>query len=157
MNSYTMACPFWKRFKLFEKFLKPESVNRSDLINSVYLRLSFSILPSHVFSKHRSDYRLKCSLCLRFPPLIFYLSVQHKLVYNDVKLFHQVQVFTPEYLNANNKLHETFLSSQFTVLNISTFKKMNNKSFYLLLIILSVDLSLKPGPVWKHQTLKMME
>ena len=110
-----------------------------------------------MFSKHRSDYRLKCSLCLRFPPLIFYLSVQHKLVYNDVKLFHQVQVFTPEYLNANNKLHETFLSSQFTVLNILTFKKMNNKSFYLLLIILSVDLSLKPGPVWKHQTLKMME
>ena len=40
-----------KVIQALKKLLKSESVNRSDLINSVYLWLSFSILFSHVFLK----------------------------------------------------------------------------------------------------------
>ena len=40
-----------KVIQTFKKLLKSESVNRSDLINSVYLWLNFSILLSHVFFK----------------------------------------------------------------------------------------------------------
>ena len=73
----------------------------------------------------------------------FYLPVNQKFLYIDVILYHQIDVFTPEYLNANNKLRETFLSSQLTILATLKLQQMNNKSFYLLLITLSVDLSLK--------------
>ena len=86
-----------------------------------------------------------------------YLLVKHNFVYNDVKLCHQIDVFTPEYLNANNKFHKTFLSSRFTPLTISKLQQINNKSFYRLLITLSVDLSLNPVPVCKHEILKTME
>ena len=66
-------------------------------------------------------------------------------------------VFTPEYLNANNKLHEAFLNPQYTVLTISKLKQVNNKYFYLLLILLSGDISLNSGPVCKHQILNRTE
>ena len=92
-----------------------------------------------------------------FPLLIFLFAFKHKSVYNDIKLCHQIEVFTPEYLNANNKLHEAFLNPQYTVLTISKLKQINNKSFYRLLIILSGDISLNPGPVCKHQILNTTE
>ena len=44
-----------KVIQTLKKLLKSESVNRSDLINSVYLWLNFSILFSHVFLKSRRD------------------------------------------------------------------------------------------------------
>ena len=46
-----------KVIQVFKKLLKYKSVNRSDLINSVYLWLNFSILFSHVFLKSRRDCR----------------------------------------------------------------------------------------------------
>ena len=97
-----------------------------------------------MFLKQRRDYRPK-NLCLRFPLFIFYVPVKHKFVYSDVKLYHQIDVFTLEYLNANNKLQKTFLSSQFTPFAIWKLQQINSKSFYCLLNILSVDLSLNTG------------
>ena len=92
----------------FKKLLKSESVNRSDLINSVYLWLNFSILFSHVFLKSRRDCRLKSIfMCIVFLCSFFYSPFKHKIIYNDIRLCHQVEVFTPEYLSANNKFHET--------------------------------------------------
>ena len=88
---------------------------------------------------------------------LFHLPVNQKFVYIDIILCHQIDVSTPEYLNANNKLRDMFLSSQFTLLAISKLQQINNKSFYRLLIILSVDLSLNPGFVCKHQILKTTE
>ena len=93
-------------------------------------------------------------MCFVFLCSFFYLPFKHKIFYNDVKLCHEI--FTPEYLNTTTKLDETFLSSQFTVLTISKLKQ-RNKSFYRLLIILSGDISLDPGPVCKHQLLNTME
>ena len=87
----------------------------------------------------------------------FYVPVKHKFVYSDVKLYHQIDVFTLEYLNANSKLHKTFLSSQLTPFAIWKLQQINSESFYCLLNILSVDLSLNTGPVCKHQILKRTE
>ena len=89
-----------------------------------------------------------------FPLFIFYSPFKHKSVYSDIKLCHQIKVFTPEYLNTNNKRHEDFLN---TVIAISKLKQINNKSFYRLLIILSGDISLNPGTVCKHQILNTTE
>ena len=140
-----------------KKLLKPESVNRSELMNSVYLWLNFSILLSHVFLKSRRGCRLKSIfMCITFLCSFFYSPFKHRSVYN-YKLSHQIEVFTPEYLNANNKLHEAFLNPQYTVLTISKLKQINNKSFYRLLIILSGDISLNSGSVCKHQILNTTE
>ena len=147
-----------KVIQVFKKLLKYKNVNRSDLINSVYLCLNFSILFSHVFLKSRRDCRLKSIfMCIVFLRSIFYSPFKHKIVYNDIKLCHQIEVFTSEYLNTNNKLHEAFLNPQYTVPTISKLKQINSKSFYRLLIILSGDISLNPGPVCKHQILNTTE
>ena len=112
-----------KVIQTFKKLLKSESVNRSDLMNSVYLWLNFSILFSHVFLKSRRDCRLKSIfMCIVFLCSFFYSPFKHKSVYNDNKLCHQIEVFTPECLNANNKLHEAFLNPQYTVLTVSKVK-----------------------------------
>ena len=85
--------------------------------------MNFSILLSHVFLKHRRDCRLKYTfMCIVFLCSFFYSPFKHKIVYNNMKLCHEIDVFTPKYLNANNKLHEAFLSSQFTFLTISKLK-----------------------------------
>ena len=96
-------------------------------------------------------------MCIVFLCSFFYSPFRHKSVYNDIKLCDQVEVFTSEYLNASNKLHEAFLNPQYTVLTISKLKQINNKSFYSLLIILSGDISLNPGPICKHQILNTTE
>ena len=116
--------------------------------------LNFSIMLSHLFLKDRRDFKLKYVLIyVAFLCLFFYLSFKHKIIYNDVKLCHQIEVFTPEYLNAKNKLHEASVSSQFILLTISKLKQINNKSFYRLLIILLGEISLNPGPVCRYQLL----
>ena len=75
-----------KIIQTFEKLLKSESVNRSDLINSVYLWLNFSILFSHVFLKSRRDCRLKSIfMCIVFLCSVFYSPFKNKIVYNDIK------------------------------------------------------------------------
>ena len=124
-------------------------------INSVYLCLNFSILLSHVFLKYCRDCRLKyIFMCFVFLCSFFYSPFKHKIVYNDVKLCHQIEVFTPEYLNGNNKLHKAFLSSQFTVLTISKLEQINN-FFYRSVII--ADIGLNSGPVCKHELLNTTE
>ena len=111
-----------------------------------------------MFLKQRRDYRLKWIFMSTFSLCsLFHLPVNQKFVYIDIILCHQIDVSTPEDLNAKNKLRGTFLSSQFTLLAISKLQQINNKSFYRLLIILSVDLSLNPGFVCKHQILKTTE
>ena len=116
--------------------------------------LNFSIMLSHLFLKHRRDFKLKYVLIyVAFLCLFFYLSFKHKIIYDDVKLCHQIEVFTPEYLNVKNKLHEASVSSQFILLTISKLKQINNKSFYRLLIILLGEISLNLGPVCRYQLL----
>ena len=95
-------------------------------------------------------------MCVVFLCSFFYLPFKHKSVYNDIKLCHQI-AFITEYLNANNKLHEAFLNPQYTALTILKLKQINNKYFYLLLILLSGDISLNSGPVCKHQILNTTE
>ena len=145
-----------KVIQTFKKLLKSEFVNRSDLINSVYLWLNW--LFSHVFLKSGRDCRLKSIfMCIVFLCSFFYSPFKYKIIYNDIKLCHQIEVFPPEYLSANNKLHKAFLNPQCTVLTISKLKQVNNKSFYRLPVILSGDISLNSGPVCKHQILNTTE
>ena len=70
-----------KVIQTLKKLLKSESVNRSELMNSVYMWLNFSILFSHVFLKSRRDCRLKSIfMCIVFLCSFFYLPVKHKWI-----------------------------------------------------------------------------
>ena len=75
-----------------KKLLKSEIVNRSDLRNSVYLWLNFSILFS-VFLKSRRDCRMKSIfMCILFLCSFFNSPLKHKSVYKDIKLCHEIKV-----------------------------------------------------------------
>ena len=69
-----------KVIQTLKKLLKSESVNRSELMNSVYLWLNFLILFS-VFLKNRRNCRLKSIfMCIVFLCSFFYLPVKHKWI-----------------------------------------------------------------------------
>ena len=96
----------------FKKLQKSESVNRSDLLNSAYLQLNFSILLFNAFLEI-------VIISVVFLCLYFYSPCKHKQVYMEVKLYHQIEVFMPEYLNAISELNEASLTPQLTVFAIS--------------------------------------
>ena len=75
------------------------------------------------------------------------MSSNANTVYNNVKLCNWLQFYGSDYLSTCNELHETSLLSQFSILTISKLKAINNKSFYCLILILSVDIGLNTGPV----------
>ena len=129
-------------------------MNRNDLINSVYLCWISRLCSLICFQSTGviSNWNTYSSMFLS-SVYFFYLSFKRKIIYNDVKLCHQIEVFTPEYLDAKNKLHEASVSSQFILLTISKLKQINNKSFYRLLIIFLGEISLNPGPVCRYQLL----
>ena len=75
-----------KVIQTLKKLLKSESVNRSDLTNSVYMCLNLSILFSHVFSKSRRDCRLKAIfMAIVFLCSFFYQPFKHKSVYKRLQ------------------------------------------------------------------------
>ena len=69
-----------KVIQTLKKLLKSEIVNRSDLINWVYLWLNFLILFSRVFLKSRGDCKLK-SMCI----CMCICPFKHKIIYNAIK------------------------------------------------------------------------
>ena len=81
----------------------------------------------------------------------FYLSTYDNIIYNNVKLCNHLQFYSSDNISTCNELHKTCLLSQFSILTISKLKAINNnKSFYRLILILSDDISLNPGPVYNH-------
>ena len=117
------------------------------------------VLFFHVFVKHKLDLRFKYVLvALVFLSSNFYLSTNYNIIYNNVKLCNRLQIYSPEYINTCNELHESCLLSQFSILAISKLKGVNNnKSFYRLIFILSGDISLDPGPAYDHHPPNLKE
>ena len=86
------------------------------------------------------------------------MSTYGDKVYNTVKLCNRLQIYSPDYIRTSNELHETSLLSQFSILTISKLKAINNnKSFCRLILILSGDISLNPGPVYNHHPPNLKE
>ena len=113
----------------------------------------------HVFSKNKRDLRLKYVLvAFVFLSLSFYLSTNDSVVYNNVKLCNRLQFNSPDYTSTCNELHETCLLCQFSILIISKLKAINNDTFFCrLILILSDDISLNPGPVYDHHPPNLKE
>ena len=74
-----------------------------------------------------------------------------RCTFNKLKACNQIQFFTLDSIYICNELvsfHSSLLSNFYT---ISKFKRINNKSFYRILLILSGDISLNPGPVYNSR------
>ena len=81
------------------------------------------------------------------------------LTYNTtVKLCNHLQFYSPNYIRTSNELREACLLSQFFILKISKLKAINdNKYFYRLILILSGDISLNPGPIYNDHLPNLKE
>ena len=135
------------------------SIKSIETTNSLFLWVSFLILFFHVFVKHKRDLKLKYVLVVFvFLSSKFYLFTYDDLVYNNVKLCSRSQFYSPDYIRTCSELHEACLLSQSSILTISKLKAIkNNKSSYRLILILSGDISLNPGPVYNHHPPNLQE
>ena len=133
------------------------SIKSIETTNSLFLWVPFLILFFHVFVKHKRDLRLKYVL-VAFVSLSsnFFLSTYDDIVYN--KLCNRLQFCSPDYISNCNELRRTCLLSQFSILTFSKLKAINsNKFFYRLILILSGDICLNPGPVYNDHPPNLKE
>ena len=74
-----------------------------------------------------------------------------------IKFFKKIQFFTVQFIHACDDL----FSSRFNYLCkfhlIPKLKRINNKSFLRILLLLSGDISLNPGPFYNNQSLDSYE
>ena len=74
-----------------------------------------------------------------------------------VKICNETQFFTPEYTTACVTLDDLCLNYSLKLFTISNSKRLNNKSFYCILLLLSGDISLNLGPKNNLQPLNSNE
>ena len=74
-----------------------------------------------------------------------------------VKICNETQFFTPEYTTACVTLDNLCLNYSLKLFTISNSKRLNNKSFYCILLLLSGDISLNLGPKNNLQPLNSKE
>ena len=84
-------------------------------------------------------------------------SPSRQKTYFNIKVFNKIRFFTVELIHTCDDL----ISFRFNYLckfhTIPKLKRMNNKSFLRILLILSGDISLNPGPVYNNQSLHLNE
>ena len=94
--------------------------------------------------------------------VFIFLQIHHDLpsrqkTYLRTKVFNKIHFFTLEFIHTCDDL----ISFRFNYLckfhTIPKIKRMNNKSFLRILLILSGDISLNPGPVYNNQSLHSNE
>ena len=70
-----------------------------------------------------------------------------------VKVCNQIQFFTPEYIRACVAFNNFCLNYLFKISIILIIKRLNSNSFYRILLLVSGDISLNPGPKNNFQPL----
>ena len=85
--------------------------------------------------------------------IIFLLSItkSNLLTKSDI-LKSTREIFTYESIDACNLLHTCHIHNAFVFFALSKFKYRNKDSFFKLLLLLSGDISLNPGPSHMNQT-----
>ena len=95
------------------------------------------------------EYKLQRFSCISFlfkAPWSYLGSPSFGKLCAKVKPCNQIQIFTPEYMCTCDALDNVHFNYQIKIFTTSNIKSLNNKSFYRILLLLSGDISLKPGP-----------
>ena len=91
-----------------KRLMTSGSIKNIEVISSLFLWVPFLILFFHVSVKYKRHLRLKCVLvAFVFPSSNFYLSTYGNIVYNNVKLCHRLQSYSPDYRGTCNELDES--------------------------------------------------
>ena len=108
----------------------------------------FSIMFARLFLRNKHK-RVKAF----FGCIIFLLTITkpNLLTKNDI-LKSTSEIFTYESIDACNLLHTSHIHNAFVFFALSKFKYRNKDSFFKLLLLLSGDISLNPGPSHIKQT-----
>ena len=146
----------WIDLNIFRS-MTPESKSKAALFETNSLILLFLCFFFYVFLKHKRDMRLSYLLIV-FIFLQIHLDLpSRQKAYLKIKFFNKIQFFTVEFIHTCDDL----FSSRFNYLCkfhlIPKLKRINNKSFLRILLLLSGDISLNPGPVYKNQSLHSNE
>ena len=102
-----------------------------------------SFVPDLIFSFLLPD-TAKCSNAYGFP----YRSVNFN---RNLKTCPKNEFFTIETVRITNQINELFLEISFKLFSVSRMKNKNNYLYLKMLLILSGDINLNPGPVNRHQ------
>ena len=84
-------------------------------------------------------------------------SPSRQKTYLKIKVFNKIQFFTLEFIHTCDNLISFCFNYLRKFHTIPKLKRMDNKSFLRILLILSGDISLNPGPVYNNQSLHSNE
>ena len=111
----------------------------------------------YVFFKHKRDMRLSYVLIV-FIFLQIHLDLpSHQKEYLKIKIYNKIQVFTVEFIHTCDDPFSSRFNNLCKFHLIPKLKRINNKSFLRILLLLSGDISLNPGPVYNNQSLRSNE
>ena len=87
---------------------------------------------------------------------VFFYCLLAQKAYLKINIFRKIQFFAVEFIHTCDDI----FSSRFNYLCkfhlIAKLKRINNKLFLRILLLLSGDISLNPGPVYNNQSLHQM-
>ena len=125
-------------FGLLKCLMISWSIKNIDTINTLFLWV-----PLLIKTWFKTE---MCPSCLRFSFFICPLMIIWFAITSSYAIFYNFLVS-----NTCNELHKTCSLSQVSIFTISKLKAINNnKSFYRLVLMPSVDRSSNPGPIYNH-------
>ena len=124
--------------------------NKNAILVFLFLTSSFF----HLLIKQKPDVRVKI-----IPLTIFFFlgsyvrHVQHATPYHEINVCSRSHFFTIELINKFESLYTSHLHLQSIFLSFPQLVYCNSNSYYQLLLLLSSDISLNPGPFHNLQPL----
>ena len=127
--------------KYFQRF-KSWEYKHKHLTGPSFLCLHFFLMFSEAFFKNGHEKRLKYLLMVFFFTQSYLSSPSLWRMCSKIKTYNQIQFFTPEYMHTWDELDNVHFNYKFKVFTILNIKRINHKSFYRILLLLSGDVSL---------------
>ena len=133
-------------------FSQNNSKNNSKNIKPEILFSVFGLIFYHIFLKHNHELRIKI---FEFVILTSVINVMkyftHSEVYDGIKTCSQLHFFTYGSINTCDTVGTSCLHSDLVFFLISKLQYRNSNSYFNLLLLLSSDISLNPGPLHNNQ------
>ena len=133
-------------------FSQNNSKNNSKNIKPEILFSVFGLIFYHIFLKHNHELRIKI---FEFVILTSVINVMkyftHSEVYDGIKTCSQLHFFTYGSINTCDTVGTSCLHSDLVFFSISKLQYRNSNSYFNLLLLLSGDISLNPGPPHNNQ------
>ena len=129
---------------------KPES--NSNNFKPEILFLVFSLMFYHSFLKNNRELRVKIFTFLTLTSVLNVMKYfNHSEVYGGIKICSQLHFFTYESIITCDNVETSCLHSDPVLFSISKLQYKNSNSYFNLLLLLSGDISLNPGPPHNNQ------